>query len=105
MKWSVMNVKERVVGGGTIGAGIVAVMTLYITPCLASDPEFYEVKLGPNRAPSTTMDVSVNPGRRCESNKHAGCMLFRESTLGVITFYVARTGTRMQNCGEATNRI
>jgi len=94
-----MNVKERVIGGGITGAGIVAFMTLYITPCLAL--EAYEVKLNPQGA---NMTATVNPGRRCEKNPHEGCMWFQKNDLGVITFYVGGTGPRMRNCVQAAGK-
>jgi hypothetical protein len=99
MKWSVMNVRERVIGGGIISAGIVAFMTLYITPCLAL--EVYEVKLNPQGA---RMTASVNPGKKCEKNPHEGCMWFQKNDLGVITFYVGGTVPIMRNCVQAASK-
>lgn len=61
----------------------------------------YGVKLKPKN--DGTLDVSVDPGRKCEKNKHVGCMVFKKNTVGRITFHISGTGNRMESCADAIN--
>jgi hypothetical protein len=130
MKWSVMNVRARVIGFGVICVSVFAVMTMGIASCSDSvenevsqeksiavesevsqensmvvesdhpQDEDYWVKLKPKHDDTGIMEVSVDPGKKCEKNWHAGCMRFLKNTVGHITFYLNGSRNVMKSCDQ-----
>jgi hypothetical protein len=130
MKWSVMNVRARVIGFGVICVSVFAVMTMGIASCSDSVENevsqedsavqsesptnnspganenfqwvFYAVELRPQGSSGKLKVVQEN---KCKKHKHEGCLLFEEDEVGFIRFYLSGS-EKMNGCNdEGTDKV
>jgi hypothetical protein len=131
MKWSVMNVRARVIGFGVICVSVFAVMTMGIASCSDSVENevsqedsavqnesptnnfpganesfqgvFYAVELRPQGSSGKLKVVQEN---KCKKHKHEGCLLFEKGKVGIIRFFLSGSEDEMKDCNnEGTDEV
>ena len=100
------SVSIKTLGFGVVGALLVGAIAGSVF-MKTSGNKFgtYPVKLIPDKQSNELLVEVEDSNKRCKKDKHAGCMLFEEGSVGTVKFYLDGSKFKTKSCKNSNKVI